>query len=155
MMNSHPASTATCVGMFASSPPSTSSIESLLTAVYITGTVELARRHSARLPSRSTTLRPLSRSVATARNGMPRLSKLSEWYMPCRVSSLRRLVRRCPLETACGSTGCSPSKRRVRMERSETDFWSTESALRSASSLRRRAEPQSMPRMAFSSRRAL
>ena len=62
-------------GRFALSPPSTSSFPFIFHGSNIPGIEMDARRADARLPSRSTTVSPFSRFVATAAKGIGRLLK--------------------------------------------------------------------------------
>ncbi len=95
---------ATSIGRLATSPPSSSRLPSISTGVNAPGTDMLARIARDRLPRSSTTFSPVTRSVATARNGIGRSSKRS---IPAdgSVSACIRMVTFWPVISPGGSAG--------------------------------------------------
>ena len=91
---SAPIARATLTGTLLETPPSTSKRPSCSIGGNRAGTAILATMAEARLPRSSTTAMPVSRSVATARNGIARSSKSSTFEISltrsCKVS--RRLL---------------------------------------------------------------
>ena len=67
---------ATSTGMFRTMPPSARMYWSVITGAKAPGMAMLARIAVARSPLSSTTISPVTMSVATARNGIGRWSKL-------------------------------------------------------------------------------
>ncbi len=72
---SAPMARTTSTGTLLETPPSTSSRPSISTAVKTVGIAMLARMARPRSPRASTTISPLTMSVATARNGIGSWSK--------------------------------------------------------------------------------
>ena len=76
MTTSAPIARATSIGKLLVSPPSTSILPSNSAGAIAPGTDMLARITFASSPSANTTTLPVTRSVATARKGMPSSSNL-------------------------------------------------------------------------------
>ena len=76
---SAPMRRATSTGRLFTSPPSPSTRPSTSSGENTAGTDMLARSAAARSPWSSTTAWPVSMSVATARNGVGRPSKVARW----------------------------------------------------------------------------
>ena len=85
---SAPICLATSTGRFIDTPPSTSNWPSIATGVSAAGIDMLARSERGRSPEPSTTGLPVARSVAIARNGTARSSKLCT----CEARSVSREI---------------------------------------------------------------
>ena len=110
MITSTPISRARLTGRLSTSPPSTSRRPSISTGASTPGADMLARSTVARSPERSTTGSPVSRSVASARNGVGSWSK-SCWSPMRSVAVRSTCVIFCPCTSPSGSVTPSPSRK--------------------------------------------